>query len=172
MCQLDDVGEIILAFGVVLADAGKQVQSPAAVERHQPPVAEADTFLLRRTVLVLADGHEASVRLDQTSVSCGIVGAKAHHDDGSAVGQSAARRGKGLAIDQRRIAEQDQQIIIAAFDRSPCGEYGMRGAEPLRLQEGFAVSANGATAARTSSPPRPTTMARSPLPAAAAARAT
>ena len=137
MRDLDDVGEVIFALGVLVADGVEQGERMAAGNRHQPAIAEADLLLGLGGVLFLADGHELAARLDEPAVAGWIVRTEADNHDRSTLGKLPAGREQRLGLDQRRIAEHDEDVVIAARDRRAGREHGMAGAEALFLDEDF-----------------------------------
>ena len=63
----------------------------AAGNRHQPAIAEVDLLLRLGAVLLLADGDELAVLLDQPAVAGRVGGAEADDDDGRAFRQLLPR---------------------------------------------------------------------------------
>ena len=89
-------------------------------------------------VLFLADGDELAALLDQPAVAGRIGRAEADDHDRRALGELLARgREQRLGLDQRRVAEHDEDVVIAARDRRARRKHGVAGAEPLLLDEDF-----------------------------------
>ena len=118
--DLDDVGEVIFALGVGVADLRRGARSawlPAIA--ISPPLQNSILRSPLGSVLVLADG-DAACRLSRS-------GGRSRPD--SAVGNPttttaapsasfsrAAESASGL--DQRRVAEHHQNVVVAALDRA------------------------------------------------------
>ena len=129
----DDVGEVILPLGVVVADGLDQRQRLAPVDGHDARIAGARRQLGRGRVLLLADRNQF-VALDDEAPVAGRVGRrKAHRRHGRAVGERAAQGGKRGGREERRVAEDDQQVVVAPRNRLAGGKRGVRRPEPLGL---------------------------------------
>ena len=80
--QGDDVGEIVLALGVVVAEAPQEAEQVLAVDRHDPGIAEIDGKLVGRRVAGFDDGLEDAARPgDQAAVGARRVRPEAEHDE-------------------------------------------------------------------------------------------
>ncbi len=84
---------------------------------------------------VLDDGGELGAMGHQPPVAGRIGGPEPQHGDAGAVRQRLAQFGQRLRLDQRRVAEDDQHLVGALFQRRPRGQHRMRGAEPFALHE-------------------------------------
>ena len=136
-CDLDDVGQIIFALGVAIADLLKQRQRMLAGNRHQAAIAEFDPLLGFRGVLVLADRDKLSILLDQPAVAGRIGRAEADDDDRGTFRELLSCGRQRVGLDQRRVAEHHQDVVIAARDGAAGGQHRMSGAKPLFLHEDF-----------------------------------
>ena len=91
--DLDRIGQIELALGVVIPDPFENCERAVAAQRHQSGIAQADGALLCARVLLLADGDEGAVRCDdQAPVAGRIGGTEAERRDRRPFRQRAAQR--------------------------------------------------------------------------------
>jgi hypothetical protein len=138
----DGIDQIILALAVGVADPVENFQRAAAVERHHAGIAQRHLALFFCCIGVLADRHQAVALEQQPAIAGGVGGTEAEHGKGGALRQRRAQPRKCLGRNQRRVAERHQQIVGAARDRRAGGQYGMRGAEPLGLNERRRIGAD------------------------------
>ena len=98
--DLDEIGEIEFARGVVVADLVEHRQRMGAGDRHRAGVAAADRPLLGGRVLLLADGDENAVALDEAAVAGRVGRLEAERADGGLAAEAlaqAAQRGGGVS---------------------------------------------------------------------------
>jgi hypothetical protein len=98
---------------------------------HRARVAERDRFLCGICISLFADGNEFVALDNQASVSRRVGSAKSEYGDCSAF-EPGSKRAQCLSAQQRRVAENDEEIA-AMFDRLLGGEHSMRRAAALRL---------------------------------------
>ncbi len=134
--DLDDIGQVELALGVVVADRIEQAERIGARERHQAAIAEIDAALLGAAVAILADRGKRPVAHDQPAVACRRIGPEAGNHDICAGAELGPQPRQVVRLQQGRIAESDDDIVMALLDRLARGEHRMGGAEPFGLQEG------------------------------------
>ena len=157
----DDVGEVVLALGVVVADLGEEVERGwrrrrrggrncragcASWSRRRRPC--ASTMASRRAV-----GVE-----DEAAVAAGVRGLEAEDDDGGAGGAGVEHRLQRLRADERGVAVEDDDVALEALELRGGLQHGVGGAELLlsarrRGRPGRCARA----AAATSSAPWPVT---------------
>ncbi len=65
----------------------------------------------------------------------GSARAKAEHHDGRALARASAHPQQGLRPDQRRVAENHENVVGVRGDRGPCRQHRMGGPAALRLHE-------------------------------------
>ena len=133
--DLNDIGQVIFTLGIGIADLAEQFQRLGAIDCHQAAVAIGDLLFVLGRILLLADRHKRAVVDEQPAVTGGIGGLKADDDDIVAVGEPLACGQKRCRGDQRRVAEDDENIVITLGDGVLCGENGMAGAEALSLEK-------------------------------------
>ena len=93
------VGQVVLALGVVVADGVEQGEEPAPVHRHHAGVAERDRALVPAGLGGFDDARERAVRGEnQAPVLGGVLRAEAQHRSGRA---SPSRR---AAMSQARVS--------------------------------------------------------------------
>src|SRR5690606_3586277 len=119
--DLDDLRQVIFALRVVVADPVEQRQRMLTGNCHDAAIAEANAALFLGTILILADRHQRPIRFDQATVARRIFDTEAHHSNRCAFRQHFAHGNKGRRVDQRRIAEHDQHVVIAAGNRPSRG---------------------------------------------------
>ena len=131
----DRIGEVELALAVVVADPLEDGRARVAGERHQAAVAEVDRALAGLASSSSRMATSSPPVEHQAAVAGRIVRPKAEHHDGCAFGQRRRACAQRLRPDQRRVAEDDQDIVGAARDRRFRRQHRMRGAAPLVLHE-------------------------------------
>ena len=139
-CDLDNVGQIIFAFGVVVTDRFQQIEQPFAVDRHNAAITQANLALRRIGVFCLDDGLETAMgRRNQSAIVTGIIGPEAKHHDGR-IGRLASRGHHSLHRrrgEQGRIGEHHQNIALEPVQRIPRRQDRMAGAERWILDNRF-----------------------------------
>jgi hypothetical protein len=85
---------------------------------------------------MLTDREQFPILDDQPAVTGRIRRLEADNDDVVALRQPLPRRLQRSGSDQRCVAEDHQDIVVALFDRRARGKYGMRRPQPFLLQEG------------------------------------
>ena len=93
---------------------------------------------------MLADRDQAIAIHQQAAIAGRIGGAETEHRERRALGEGLAHPRKRLRRNQRRIAEDHQQIVGAARNRLARRQHRMRRAEPLALDKGLGVGADAA----------------------------
>ena len=155
--DLDHVGQVVLALGVLGGDA-RQGRPEAAVEAVRAGADLADGALLGRGVAMLHDGHRHAALADHPAVAGGIV------ELGGEEGRRRARLPVSLdeaaerRLGQRAACRRAGPGWRRCRRHRPPGPGAPRGRCPRRSRCSTKVaSASRLTAARTSSAPRPTT---------------
>ena len=141
--QCDDIGQVIFALGIVIADLGQELPEQRAIHRHDAGIAEADPPLRRRGVAMLDDRLQPALAVgDQPAVFPGIGGPHPQHHrrrtvGGAAPGQEALEgRGRdegGIAIEDENVARRLVARCPRLAERLFGREHRMAGAELLRL---------------------------------------
>ena len=159
--KLNDISEVIFALGVVGANVPQQFQRPPPVDRHQSGVAQRDRALRVAGVFFFSYGDQPSRFVaDQTPVTKGIRGFETERRDRRAVLQRRAKGQNRRGRHERRVGEEDQNVVMPPRDSVAGGENRMGGAKSLFLHENFRAQRTAEEAsARTSSRPGPTTTA-------------
>ena len=117
-------------------------------ERHQPAIAKIDLALDVARVLLLADRDQPMPVGDQPAVAGRICGAKAKHRDARMMVDRAAQPLERFGGDQRRVAEDHQNVVGAFGDR-------------LRARQAPHARCRAARSARTPAPSASTRRASS-----------
>ena len=138
--QRHDVGQVVFALGVVVADRGEQLEERRGVGGHQPGIAEPDRPLVRRRVARLDDRREpAAVVEHQPAVAAGVGGLEAEHHHGRAGRPRVEHRLQRLRADERGVAVEDDHVAVEAGERRRRLQHRMAGAEllaPARRRRG------------------------------------
>ncbi len=166
------VGQVIFALGIAVADAAEQIERLAAVDGHQAAIAERDGAFGFRCILVLADGDEVAVFHQQTAIAGRVGGLEADDDDVIAVGQAGPGGRQRRLGDERRIAIDNEQIVISSCDRLAGGQHGVAPCRAVRLDEGGERETLARRGLFHLSASRPSTSATSAMPAATSASMT
>ena len=136
--KLNDISEVIFALGVVGADVPQQFQRPPPVDRHQSGVAQRDRALRVAGVFFFSYGDQPSrVVADQAPVTKGICGFETQRRDRRAVLERRAKGQNRRGRHERRVGEEDQNVVMPPRDRVAGGQNRMGGAKPLFLHENF-----------------------------------
>src|SRR6202040_4031057 len=88
---------------------------------------------------LLADRDQHAMALDESAIARGIGGLEAERDEPCPLGQTAAQVAQSFGAKQWPVGVHHKNVVPAAFDRRPCGECGVRGAAPFRLNMDFDV---------------------------------
>ena len=126
--NLEHVGEVELALGVVIADLGQRVEQGAGVEAVEAGVALVDRRLLGRGVLLLDDALHLAVGVaDDATVASGIVQLHGEHHHGGVVLVAHLRQtGDGLGLDERAVAGKHRQRAVEAGEGVGAGKHRAR----------------------------------------------
>ena len=129
--ELDRVGEVVLALGVVVADLAQRLGQELGVEGQDPGVDLPDLALVDARVLLLDDRHDVAVGVaDDPAVAVRVGDDPAEDAHGTlcrlVLGGEGAQR---VALEQRGVAVRDQD---RALERLPGGQDGLDG-DPHRV---------------------------------------
>ena len=126
--DLEHVGEIELALGVIIADLGQRVEQGAGVEAVEAGVALVDRCLLGRGVLLLDDALDLPVGIaDDAAVAGGVVQLHGeHHHGGVVLVAHLCQAGDGLGLDERAVAGEHRQGAVEAGESVGAGEHRAR----------------------------------------------
>ncbi len=91
---------------------------------------------------MLADCHERPPVQDEATVARGIGRLEPERDDGRALGERRAHAAQGIGLDERRVAEHDEHVVVTLGDDVARGEHGVRRAAALGLQRDGGVGAH------------------------------
>ena len=133
--DFNDIGQVVFALGIGIADLAKQFQRLGAVDRHQATVAIGNLSFVLGRIFLLADRHKRAILDDEPAVSSRISGLKADNDNIVAIGQPLACGQKRCCGDQRGITEHHENIVEAVGDGLLCRKNGMACPEAFGLQE-------------------------------------
>ena len=109
---LDDVGQVILALGVVVADRVESFSAWLPATAIMPALQKLDFSFLRGAVLLLADGSQLAAFFDQPAITGRIGRAETDDHDGGTFRQFQPGHGQGIRVDQRCVAEHHQDIVV------------------------------------------------------------
>ena len=157
--QRDDIGQIIFARRIVVADALEQRPQVRRAHRDQPGIAQRHGAFVGARILVFDHLGDPPVGIgDDPAIGGGIRRAEAEHrrPRASPAPSSPATIRASSRPDERYVAETDQHVAIEPGQRRLRLQRGMGRAELLRLHRDSTPS--GATAASTCSRTAPTTM--------------
>ena len=166
------VGQIEFALGVVVSDAIEDFERDFAAQRHQPAVAQIDLALEVARVPLLADGHQAVPVHHEAAVAGRIGGPETQHRDACMMIDRATQPLERIGADQRRVAEDHQDIVGALRDGRARGQHRIGGAAPLGLNENLRLGQRAPRFIRDSIRPGPTTTAAASVPAPRTAAST
>ena len=132
--------QVILALSIGGANRVQELEAVLAAERHQPGVAPGDIEFAVQEVFVLANGDQAVAVEDEAAIAGRVVRLEAEdHNGRAALGQGLPQAGEGRGAHERRIAEGDQNIVIAFRESRFCGEHGMRRPKRRGLDENLGL---------------------------------
>lgn len=92
MCNGHNIGKVIFALGIVVANGIQQCQCFASAHGHQAAIAEADLLLGVCRFLFLDNGDQLVTILDQAAIAMRTYRAETDHHDIRAIGQARTRR--------------------------------------------------------------------------------
>ena len=124
--QLDHVGQIEFALGIVVPDLGQQFEQQADRRGHDAGVAGGQGQNLGRGFLGLGYGRERVAVHDQPAIVAGIAGLEA--DDGDALVGREDRLDIGGA-QQGHVAIGDDHLTHEIAEHGLCGAHGVAGAQ-------------------------------------------
>src|SRR5690606_9471791 len=133
MRRLDQIGEVVLSLGVVLADRAERAEEEARIDVVDAAVALVDRPLLRRGVLLLHDAHDDAVLVaHHAAIARGIL--ETHGEKAEGNGSGGARElPQRVARQQRHVAVEDEHAAPEAGERLARALHRVRGAELLLL---------------------------------------
>jgi hypothetical protein len=143
--QAVDLGQVVLALGVVVADRLEQAEQGRPLAQHDAAVAEVDGQGLGVGLGRLDDPEQAAAgALDHHAAVVRRVGAaKAERDQGRPLGAAPERHHvlQGARRDQRRVTEQHQHVAgavgtMVTVEGVPGGQHRVAGAERQVLHHG------------------------------------
>ena len=142
--DLEHVGEVELALGVVIADPGQRVEQGAGVEAVEAGVALVDRRLIGRGVLLLDDALDLPVGIaDDAAVAGGVVQLHGeHHHGGVVLVAHLCQAGDGLGLDERAVAGEHRQGTVEAGESVGAGEHRARRAVLHFLHHDLRVALN------------------------------
>ncbi len=140
--NLQHVGQIELALGIVVANLGQRVEQSTRVKAVEPGVAFAQSRLFGRCVLLLHDArHRASLVAHDAPVPERIVQFHGQHHHGSVIAlarldQLRNRSGR----DKRAVARQHHQRAVEVGKRVRAHQNRARRAVLLALHNGLRIA--------------------------------
>ena len=121
--QPDDVGQVELTLGVVVADPRQRLEQELCVEGEDPAVDLADVALVRRRILLLHDRLDVTVGVAHHPAVAERVGHHPRHDAHRALGRLVlgGERLEARPLQQRGVGGDDQHGAgrAARLDRDP-----------------------------------------------------
>ena len=122
--DLEHVGQVELALGVIAAHLHERLEERLRVEAVEPGVAFRDRGLGGVGVLLLDDALDAPVGVaDDAPVAEGVVELHREHHHGRArLGAHARELADGFGRDERAVARQDEQRPVEVGKRVFAGE--------------------------------------------------
>ncbi len=137
--QLDGVGQIVLALGVVVANAAEKSGQVSHAEGDHAGIAQIDLAFAGTCVLVLADCDKLVLAVgDQPPVARRIAGAESQDCDAGAEIEAGAKPGDRLGANERCVGVEHDHVAVMASNGASRGEDGVRGAALLGLDKDFA----------------------------------
>src|SRR5690606_10327803 len=131
--QLNHIGEVVFALGVVVRQPGQPGLDAAARPQHDAGIALPDLALFRTGILLFDDGLHLPLGVAQDAPVAGGI-AQQHGEHAEAVHRSLLdQRLEGLHRQQRHITIEHQHLIGAIDVRQGLG-HRMAGAQLLALQ--------------------------------------
>ena len=133
----DRIGQIELFLAVVVADPVKNGEGGRTCEGHQSGIAEIDLALFAAGIELLANGERFCARQHDAAVAARVGWAEPEHDERRTLRQGRPHSTQRLGRNERRIGKDHQDILRAARNGAPGGQYRVRGSAALRLHEEF-----------------------------------
>ena len=132
---VDELGEVVLALGVVGGEGRQEAAQPGRVEHVEADVDLGDRELVGRRVARLDDARQVAVR---RRASRAVVDGVGQHDRGDGrprrtVDVVAAQAGQQLGAGQRHVAVQDHDVAVEVGERDHAGPHGVAAAQALGL---------------------------------------
>ncbi len=109
--DFNQVGQVVFALDVVVADTVEQIDRLATIDRHQAAIAIGDAAFFLGCILMLADRNQRAIFHDQPAITGRVGSLKPDNDHVVASGKAIARGLQRLRRDQRRIAEDNQDVV-------------------------------------------------------------
>jgi hypothetical protein len=134
--DLDDVGQVVLALGIVIADCLEQAHALRARKRDDSAIAEINGKFIAGGVLVLADRNEFAVAFEKPSIPGWIGCAETENHHVSAPCPFISGRCKTVRIDERGISIKHDDVVKAFSDHVSRHQHGMSGALAFGLLHG------------------------------------
>nr|BAT30642.1 MGC83119 protein [Aureimonas sp. AU4] len=104
-------------------------------DRHDTGIAELDTPLGIRRILLLADRDEFVAGHDEPTITGRLGRLKTDNADCGAVRQVPPSAVERVGPDKRRVPEENEDVVPAFADRIARTKHGMGRSQPLRLYE-------------------------------------
>ena len=112
--MFDDIGQVILALGIVVIQCRQQFAEPVAANQQQRRITLADRRLFGVAVALFDDRDDAAVRVAQdTPVAERILGFETQHADRGFAVDGQTR--EGLGAYQRYVAGQHQHVVARVY---------------------------------------------------------
>ena len=131
--QCDDIGEVVLALGVVSPEAQKPRAQPAGRRRHEPGIHLAGGELRGARVLVLDDGADLAAGIAHDAPVPGSVAEIDREHGKRAAGREVDELPEAGGTDQGHIPVQHQHRVLVG-NQGHGLHHGMSGAELIGLQ--------------------------------------
>ena len=129
------IGQIKLPLDVVIADGLENRQRLAPSQGHQAGIAKGQRPLRGGRIFVLADRQKRALCItDEPTVAGRVLCLEAKGNDGISAGERLAEMPQRGGLDERRIGEQDEDVVMAFRHGLACGEDRMSGPVPLGLK--------------------------------------
>ncbi len=134
--DLDSVGEVEFALGVVVADARKHAKQIVDPEGHDAGIAQPHAAFLGAGVLVLADGVQPAGAVREQAPVAGRIGRlEPEHRYTGALVEAGKQLGERLGRQQRRIGIEHEHIARMARECFARGQHRVGGAALMLLHE-------------------------------------
>ena len=140
----NNVSQVIFVLAVGIADGIEQRQSVAPVDGHQPSAANFDFLFLPGRVPVFPYGRKTPSVQNKPSVTARLSRLEPQGGDGVLLCCKRMAHGdEGFRAHQRRIGEDDENVVIPSQDCLSRGKHRMRGSKPFGLDCDFATLRDG-----------------------------
>ena len=120
-----DIGQIVFALGVVVGDAGQQVEQQAGGRGHDAGVAGGERQDLGRGLLGLGDGGQDVAVNDQTAIGARVAGLEANDGDPA----PAEHRLDVGGPQQGHVAVGDDHLSVEVGEQALSRAHGVTGAQ-------------------------------------------